>query len=108
MISSLCDYIRVSSTLDIYFCDMIFQSQLITSKGYPCEEYTVQTADGYLLGVQRIPHGRGEQPSSRPVVFVQHGLLSSSADWLDNLVNESFRKCPNKCQSAHTFALTLH
>ena len=32
-------------------------SQLIASKGYPVQEYTVQTADGYLLGVQRIPHG---------------------------------------------------
>lgn len=65
-------------------------SQLITSKGYPCEEYDVHTADGYILGIQRIPHGRHRHTSGpRPVVLLQHGLLSSSADWVDNLVNQS-------------------
>ncbi|XP_067129270.1 uncharacterized protein [Centruroides vittatus] len=67
-------------------------SQLITSKGYPVEEYWVQTEDGYILGVQRIPQGRADpEPSSktRPVVFLQQGLLSSSADWVMNFPNES-------------------
>ncbi|XP_023224008.1 uncharacterized protein LOC111625178 [Centruroides sculpturatus] len=67
-------------------------SQLITSKGYPVEEYWVQTEDGYILGVQRIPRGRSDpEPSlkTRPVVFLQHGLLSSSADWVMNFPNES-------------------
>lgn len=67
-------------------------SQLVTSKGYPCEEYTVLTKDGYLLGIQRIPHGRHSptplhQP--RPVVFLQHGVLGSSSNWVVNLANES-------------------
>lgn len=65
-------------------------SQLITSKGYPCEEYNIHTADGYILGIQRIPHGKHRPASGpRPVVLLQHGLLSSSADWVDNLVNQS-------------------
>ena len=34
------------------------QTQLITSKGYPCEEYDVHTEDGYILGIQRIPAGK--------------------------------------------------
>ncbi|XP_070532135.1 lysosomal acid lipase/cholesteryl ester hydrolase-like [Ptychodera flava] len=67
-------------------------SQLITSKGYPCEEYTVRTHDGFLLGVQRIPHGRNHSKTmaTKPVVFLQHGLLCSSTNWLTNLANESF------------------
>ncbi|XP_060080217.1 gastric triacylglycerol lipase-like [Ylistrum balloti] len=69
-------------------------SQLITSKGYPCEEYTVETKDGYLLGIQRIPHGRHNKHHTpnklpRPVVFLQHGLLGASTNWVANLANES-------------------
>ncbi|XP_077999941.1 gastric triacylglycerol lipase-like [Glandiceps talaboti] len=67
-------------------------TQLITSKGYPCEEYTVQTHDGFLLGIQRIPHGRNQTNTmaTRPVIFLQHGLLCTSTNWLTNLANESF------------------
>ncbi|XP_069136610.1 gastric triacylglycerol lipase-like [Argopecten irradians] len=69
-------------------------SQLVTSKGYPCKEYTVETKDGYLLGVQRIPHGRNNRYHTpnhkpRPVVFLQHGLLGASSNWVANLANES-------------------
>ena len=66
------------------------QSELIRSKGYPCKEYTVQTEDGFILGLQRIPYGRNETKyTPRPVVFLQHGLLASSTNWLTNLANES-------------------
>ncbi|XP_033107834.1 gastric triacylglycerol lipase-like [Anneissia japonica] len=65
--------------------------QLITSKGYPAEAHYVNTSDGFILGLQRIPYGRNEKPptKSRPVVFLQHGLLASSTNWLTNLRNES-------------------
>ncbi|ELT87656.1 hypothetical protein CAPTEDRAFT_5448 [Capitella teleta] len=66
------------------------RTELIVSKGYPCEEHTVQTDDGFLLGVQRIPYGRrGPGNDPRPVVFLQHGLLSASTCWITNLANES-------------------
>ena len=57
------------------------------------EEHFVTTEDGYILGVHRIPHGRGDNQTHldapRPVAFLQHGLLCSSADWVVNLKNES-------------------
>lgn len=66
-------------------------TELIRSKGYPCEEHEVTTYDGYILNVQRIPYGRNihNQSGVRPAVLLQHGLLSCSACWVENLANES-------------------
>jgi len=56
---------------------------LIRSNGYPAEEHWTVTEDGYILALHRIPHGKGADPAGqRPVIFVQHGLLCSSADWV--------------------------
>ena len=53
---------------------------------YPVETYTAITKDKYVLEMHRIPHGKDEDKpedgSSRPVVFIQHGLLTSSADFV--------------------------
>lgn len=55
--------------------------------GYSAEAHTVKTEDGYLLTMHRIPCGRlgcqskGGRGRGQPV-FLQHGLLSSSADWV--------------------------
>ena len=49
------------------------------------ETHIVTTDDGYILTMFRIPHGKdgpGLNNEPRPVVFVQHGLLCSSADWV--------------------------
>ena len=60
-------------------------SELIKWNGFPCEVHYVETTDGYILGMQRIP-----QPSKdRLPVLLMHGLLSSSDCFLTNLVNES-------------------
>lgn len=60
-----------------------FQSHLISAHGYPFEEHRVQSADGYILTLFRIPGTPANpSPAGKPVVFVQHGLLSSSADWV--------------------------
>ncbi|XP_055952419.1 gastric triacylglycerol lipase-like [Argiope bruennichi] len=67
-------------------------SQLISSKGYPVEDHVVQTEDGFLLSVQHIPHGKkgcDRHQGSKEVVFLQHGLLSASSDWVINFPNES-------------------
>lgn len=36
-------------------------ADLVLPFGYPLEEYTVRTEDGYLLGLFRIPHGRDSE-----------------------------------------------
>ncbi|KAK9828442.1 hypothetical protein WJX72_000027 [[Myrmecia] bisecta] len=63
-------------------------AELVLPEGYPLEEYTVETADGYLLALYRIPHGRFElaQPATacRPIVYLQHALLDCSASWVNN------------------------
>lgn len=63
------------------------QPQLVSLHGYPSESHVVVTEDGYLLTLHRIPGGRNHRGPSggaaaRPVVFLQHGLLASSADWV--------------------------
>jgi len=62
--------------------------EMVAEAGYPVETHIVATDDGYLLSVHRIPRGRlvvdeqVEEEGARPTVFLQHGLLSSSADWV--------------------------
>lgn len=53
----------------------------------------MQTKDGYLLGVHRLPYRKGEEQSgarintgpdsvSKPVVYLHHGLLMNSEVWV--------------------------
>nr|XP_053646072.1 lipase lipl-1-like [Cherax quadricarinatus]XP_053646080.1 lipase lipl-1-like [Cherax quadricarinatus] len=58
--------------------------ELIEAFGYPVEVHHVTTEDGYILGLHRIPYGVSGPSSGRPPIFLHHGLLSSSADWVMN------------------------
>jgi lysosomal acid lipase/cholesteryl ester hydrolase len=61
--------------------------ELAGKYGYPVETHKVTTADGYILTLHRIPNGKNAAPAppeGRPVAWLQHGLLSSSSDWLMN------------------------
>ncbi len=65
---------------------------MIENEGYPAAEYQVITEDGYILGVQRILAPRFQQPTSGkrgPPVLLQHGLFACSANWVEQLWNES-------------------
>ena len=50
---------------------------MIKRAGYSAEAHIVTTKDGYLLTLHRIPGSNGSPP-----VLLQHGFLSSSADWV--------------------------
>lgn len=50
-------------------------TELVQYYGYPAEEHTVKTKDGYLLKMARIP-GNGA------VVFLMHGLVNSADDFM--------------------------
>lgn len=55
--------------------------QIIRRNGYAAETHTVETEDGYILALHRIPGPKSGKQGGQPV-FLQHGLLVSSADWV--------------------------
>lgn len=60
-----------------------YTASVIDKHGYRFEEYEVTTPDGYLLTVFRVVGKIGAPVvPGKKVVFVQHGLLMSSADWV--------------------------
>lgn len=59
-------------------------AQIIAARGYPVEEHIIPTADGYLLGFQRIPHGLKQNATNNRVVLLWHGLLDSSFCFVSN------------------------
>ena len=65
---------------------ILCQPVMVAKEGYPIETHVVITEDCYILEMHRIPYGKksphvqGESP--RPAVYLQHGLLSSSTDWV--------------------------
>uniref|UniRef100_A0ACD5UH47 Uncharacterized protein n=1 Tax=Avena sativa TaxID=4498 RepID=A0ACD5UH47_AVESA len=53
--------------------------------GYPCEDHTVTTEDGYILSLKRIPYGisgGGNSTETRQPVLLFHGLMVDSVSWL--------------------------
>lgn len=62
---------------------LIDQVSIVKKYGYEIEEHSVQTSDGYILTMHRIPYSKLTGPTGqRPVVFLMHGLLCSSSDWV--------------------------
>lgn len=75
--SFLLDFLENSLlTLDSNSDDLYLNSsQLIAKYGFPVETHRVQTKDGYILTMFRIPCGG-------PPVFLMHGLILSSDDYI--------------------------
>ncbi|KAF8360982.1 hypothetical protein PRIPAC_87905 [Pristionchus pacificus] len=60
---------------------------LIKYWGYPAEEHEVHTADGYILNLFRIPHGRRSRTNSscrRPAILLVHGMAGGASEFLLN------------------------
>ncbi len=56
---------------------------MVERAGYPVETHRVTTAaDGYILTMHRIPHGRRLNATVGEPVLMLHGILCSSADWV--------------------------
>jgi len=56
---------------------------LLRKYGYNAEDHRVVTPDGYILGVHRCSGGPRSPPrAGKPVAFLMHGMLSSSADFV--------------------------
>ncbi|XP_025831371.1 uncharacterized protein LOC108737783 [Agrilus planipennis] len=56
--------------------------QIIRRHGYAAETHYVVTEDGYILALHRIPSDKNGQKGTK-VAFLQHGLFSSSSDWVE-------------------------
>ncbi len=63
----------------------LVQPEMISKQGYPVETHEVTTEDGYILQMHRIPFGKKSPPEEgvvRPAIYLQHGLLCSSTDYV--------------------------
>ncbi|CAJ1977400.1 unnamed protein product [Sphenostylis stenocarpa] len=67
--------------------------ELIIPSGYPCSEYTTQTKDGFLLGLQRVSSASslriGNDAGRGPPVLLLHGLFMAGDAWFLNTPDQS-------------------
>lgn len=56
---------------------------MVEQYGYPAEEHSLTTEDGYNLMIHRIPGSPlWKNRGKKKVVFMQHGILASSDSWV--------------------------
>ncbi|XP_016972366.1 lipase 3 [Drosophila rhopaloa] len=73
----------ISLPADVGRASSVTTVSIVKGHGYVLEEHEVQTSDGYLLTMHRIPYSKNTgDDGKRPVVFLMHGLLCSSSDWV--------------------------
>lgn len=69
---------RILTNLCKYaFCLFFLQVEFIEQAGFQCETHYITTEDGYILTYYRIPN------YNKPAVILIHGIVSSSADFVD-------------------------
>ncbi|XP_058794704.1 lipase 3-like [Phymastichus coffea] len=57
--------------------------EVVALYNYGIESHMIKTEDNYFLTVHRITgNSKNPNPEGKRVVFLQHGLLSSSMDWV--------------------------
>lgn len=62
--------------------------------GYPFEEHFIESEDGYIISLHRIPFSKKVRSlkTERPVALFQHGLLAASDTWLFRGPNKDLGK----------------
>ncbi len=75
----------------VYIYFFLFQPDLVKSLGYPIEEHSIQSQDGYIVTMHRIPHGflNEDQDNPRPVVLLAHCMMASSVVFTFGPTNQS-------------------
>lgn len=72
-----------SSAMNLFENVSLSTVEIIKNNGYDVEVHHVITADGYILELHRIPRSkRGLEPIRNHPVFIHHGILGTSADWV--------------------------
>ena len=57
--------------------------ETVQAHGYPFEEHSVTTSDGYILPLYRIPHGLNDTyTQGRPAILLQHGIIDPSDSFI--------------------------
>jgi hypothetical protein len=62
-------------------------ADLVLPWGYPLETYPVETEDGFVLRLYRIPHGKANATAAhphkpKPVVLILHGITLASSSFV--------------------------
>ncbi|XP_060863539.1 lipase 3-like isoform X1 [Metopolophium dirhodum] len=72
-----------SSAMNLFENYSLSTVEMIRDNGYEVEVHHVITADGYILELHRIPRSKaGQEPTRNHPVFIHHGILGTSADWV--------------------------
>lgn len=58
--------------------------------GYPFEEYTIHSEDGYYTTIHRIPYGKNNTDTrNREPVFIMHGITGMSSVFIANVPDKN-------------------
>ena len=68
---------------------------MIEHWGFNTEDQRVTTKDGYILEIQRISTNNA---GTKIPILLQHGIYCSSADYVNNLRNQSLGKLIFTCK----------
>lgn len=81
--------------------------QIIQSRGFHAQQFDVTTRDGYILTIQRIVNPNVDSAYRKQLkpVILQHGLMSSSVDWVINSVDVRPSKWPRVLNAKTKFAV---
>ncbi|XP_005176081.1 lipase 3 [Musca domestica] len=86
LVAAVAAEVDVDPYIDIPFKPVKTSADRIREHGYPAESHYVETPDGYVLNLFRIPysHKLQNENTKKPVVLIQHGLFSCSDCFLLN------------------------